>query len=183
MASKLPTITNKQQAQKRADRSDSALKAMRRDYSRMRDIAVKRIARAQEAGYWRKGKEIPTLAEIGRDPADLAYEYSRLSKFLESSSSSIKNLRAESQKRVESFQKLGYKFVTMENELDFGDYMEYMINKYETETEEGKQRMKDSDIIVKAYDYIKDNIEDGTEEELDRLFEEFLELRGYNAAE
>ena len=101
MASKLPTITNKQKAQERAERSDSALKAMRRDYSRMRDIAVKRIQRAQDAGYWRKGKEIPMLKDIGRDPADLAYEYSRLSKFLESSSSSVKQLRQESRQRVE----------------------------------------------------------------------------------
>ena len=181
MASKLPIITSKQKAQERADRSDSALKAMRRDYSRMRDIAVKRIARAQEAGYWRKGKEIPTLAEVGRDPADLAYEYSRLSKFLESSSSSVKQLRKESRQRVESFQKLGYSFVTEENELDFGDYMEYMINKYETETEEGKKRLQDSDIIVEAYDYIKDNREEGTEEELDRLFQEFKKLKGYES--
>ena len=179
MASKLPIITSKQKAQERAERSDSALKAMRRDYSRMRDIAVKRIARAQEAGYWRKGKEIPTLAEIGRDPADLAYEYSRLSKFLESPSSSVKQLRKESRQRVESFQKLGYTFVTEENELDFGDYMEYMINKYETETEEGKKRLQDSDIIVEAYDYIKDNREKGTVEELDRLFQEFKKLKGY----
>ena len=181
MASKLPIITSKQKAQERANRSDSALKAMRRDYSRMRDIAVKRIARAQEAGYWRKGKEIPTLAEVGRDPADLAYEYSRLSKFLESSSSSVKQLREESRQRVESFQKLGYSFVTEENELDFGDYMEYMINKYETETEEGKKRLQDSDIIVEAYDYIKDNREEGTEEELDRLFQEFKKLKGYES--
>ena len=179
MASKLPTITSKQKAQERAERSDSALKAMRKDYTRMRDIAVKRIKRAQEAGYWRKGKEIPTLAEVGRDPADLAYEYSRLSKFLESSSSSVKQLRQESRQRVESFQKLGYTFVTEENELDFGDYMEYMINKYETETEEGKKRLQDSDIIVEAYDYIKDNREEGTEEELDRLFQEFKKLKGY----
>lgn len=179
MASKLPTITNKQKAQERAERSDSALKAMRRDYSRMRDIAVKRIKRAQDAGYWRKGKEIPMLKDTGRDPADLAYEYSRLSKFLESSSSSVKQLREESRQRVESFQKLGYTFVTEENELDFGDYMEYMINKYETETEEGKKRLQDSDIIVEAYDYIKDNREKGTEEELDRLFQEFKKLKGY----
>ena len=181
MPSKLPTITNKQKAQERAERSDSALKAMRRDYSRMRDIAVKRIQRAQDAGYWRKGKEIPTLKEVGRDPADLAYGYSRLSKFLESSSSSVKQLRKESKQRVESFQKLGYTFVTEENELDFGDYMEYMINKYETETEEGKKRLQDSDIIVEAYDYIKDNREEGTEEELDRLFQEFKKLKGYES--
>lgn len=179
MASKLPIITSKQKAQERAERSDSALKAMRRDYTRMRDIAVKRIKRAQEAGYWRKGKEIPTLKDVGRDPADLAYEYSRLSKFLESPSSSVKQLRQESRQRVEAFQKLGYTFVTEENELDFGDYMEYMINKYETETEEGKKRLQDSDIIVEAYDYIKDNREEGTEAELDRLFQEFKKLRGY----
>ena len=172
----LPIITNKEKAAKRAE---AAYKAMRKDYTRMRDIAVKRIKRAQQAGYWRKGKEIPTLAEIGDNPADLSYEYSMLSKFLESSSSSVVNLRKESAQRVASFQRLGYKFVTLENEFDFGDYMEYMINKYETETEEGKKRMQDSDVIVKAYDYIKDNREEGTAEEIERLYNEFLKLKGY----
>lgn len=175
----LPIITNKQKVQAKADKSDASLKALRRDYTRLRDTAVKRVKRAQEAGYWRKGHDIPTLQEIGNDPADIAYEYSRLSKFLESSSSSIKNLRKESAKRVASFQELGYDFVTMENEFDFGDYMEFMISKYSEETEDGKKRLVDSDIIVEAYEYISENRKEGSASELESLFNEFRKLKGY----
>lgn len=175
----LPIITNKQKVQAKADKSDASLKALRRDYTRLRDTAVKRVKRAQEAGYWKKGHEIPTLQEIGNDPADLAYEYSRLSKFLESSSSSIKNLRKESAKRVASFQELGYDFVTTENEMDFGEYMGYMIDKYSEETPDGKKLLIDSDQIVEAYEYISENRKKGSASELETLFNEFRRLKGY----
>ncbi len=178
MASKLPTQTNKQRLLQRAS-SKTGASQLRKDYSRLRDAAVKRVNRAQEAGYLSGGLNIPTLKEIGKNPADLASEYSKLSKFLESSSGSLTGMREEASKRVETFQKLGYDFVTKENELQFGKFMGYMVEKYSTETPDGKKMLLDSDIIVEGFDYVREHTKSSNHSTLSRLFNQFLEMSGY----
>lgn len=172
----LPTITNKQQALKAVKRNESE---MRKTYTRLRDLEVKRIKRAQEAGYLGKGIEIPTLKQIGRDPAALASEYSRLSKLVESSSMRVGAMRKESSQRVEAFQKLGYTFVTEENELQFGEFMGYMIDKYCQDTPDGKKLLLDSDIIVEGFEYVQEHTKSSNHSTISRLFNQFLEISGY----
>lgn len=172
----LPTITNKQQALKAVTRDEGE---MRKAYTRLRDLEVKRIKRAQEAGYMSKGVEIPTLKQIGRDPAALASEYSRLSKLVESSSMRVGAMREESSQRVETFQKLGYTFVTEENELQFGEFMGYMIDKYSQDTPDGKKLLLDSDIIVEGFEYVQEHTKSSNHSTISRLFNQFLEISGY----
>lgn len=172
----LPTITNKQQALKAVTRNEGE---MRKAYTRLRDLEVKRIKRAQEAGYMSKGVEIPTLKQIGRDPAALASEYSRLSKLVESSSMRVGAMREESSQRVETFQKLGYTFVTEENELQFGEFMGYMIDKYSQNTPDGKKLLLDSDIIVEGFEYVQEHTKSSNHSTISRLFNQFLEISGY----
>ena len=172
----LPTITNKQQALKAVTRNEGE---MRKAYTRLRDLEVKRIKRAQEAGYMSKGVEIPTLKQIGRDPAALASEYSRLSKLVESSSMRVGAMRKESAQRVETFQKLGYTFVTEENELQFGEFMGYMIDKYSQDTPDGKKLLLDSDIIVEGFEYVQEHTKSSNHSTISRLFNQFLEISGY----
>jgi len=172
----LPTITNKQQALKAVTRNEGE---MRKAYTRLRDLEVKRIKRAQEAGYMSKGVNIPTLKEIGRDPAALASEFSRLSKLVESSSMRVGALKSESAQRVETFQRLGYDFVTQENELQFGDFMGYMIEKYSQNTPDGKKLLLDSDIIVEGFEYVQEHTKSSNHSTLSRLFNQFLEISGY----
>lgn len=177
--SNLPTITNKQQALRKAS-SSAGSGQLRKDYSRLRDAAVKRVQRAMAAGYMEKGLQIPTLKEIGKDPAALASEYSRLSKFIESSSGSLTGMREEASKRVETFNKLGYDFVTPQNELQFGKFMGQMIEKYSEETPDGKKMLLDSDIIVEGFDYVREHTKSSNKSTLSRLFNTFLRLNGYN---
>lgn len=172
----LPTISNKQKALSAVKRNESE---MRKQYTRLRDLEVKRIKRAQEAGYLKGGVEIPTLKQIGRDPAALASEYSRLSKLVETQSLRVGALREESSKRVETFQQLGYDFVTEENELQFGEFMGYMIEKYSTETPDGKKLLLDSDIIVEGFEYVQERTKSSNHSTLSRLFNDFLRLEGY----
>ena len=172
----LPTITNKQQALKAVTRNEGE---MRKAYTRLRDLEVKRIKRAQEAGYMSKGVEIPTLKQIGRDPAALASEYSRLSKLVESSSMRVGAMREESSQRVETFQKLGYTFVTEENELQFGEFMGYMIEKYSQNTPDGKKLLLDSDIIVEGFEYVQEHTKSSNHSTISRLFNQFLGISGY----
>ena len=100
----LPTISNKQKALSAVKRHESE---MRKQYTRLRDLEVKRIKRAQEAGYLKGGVEIPTLKQIGRDPAALASEYSRLSKLVETQSLRVGALREESLLRRASSVRVG----------------------------------------------------------------------------
>lgn len=174
----LPTITSKQKAL-RAARTDEGYKQLRADYSRLRSLEQKRIQRAQEAGYLESGVKLPTLKEIGNDKAALASEYSRLSKLIESGSTRVGELRDESRQRVETFHKLGYTFVTEENELQFGKYMGYMIEKYSEMTPDGKKLMLDSDIIVEGFDYIKEKTKSSNHATISRLFNQFLRGKGY----
>ena len=179
----LPTITNKQKSLSAVKRDEAA---MRKQYTRLRDLEVKRIQRAQEAGYLKGGVNIPTIKEIRQASASpeafkaaLASEYSRLSKLVETGSMRVGALREESSKRVETFQKLGYDFVTEENELQFGDFMGYMIDKYSTETPDGKKLLLDSDIIVEGFEYVQERTKSSNHSTLSRLFNDFLRLEGY----
>lgn len=174
----LPIITNKQKALRQAA-SDAGYKELRKNYTRLRDLEVKRIQRAQEAGYLSKGVQIPTLKEIGKDRAALASEYSRLSKLVENKSARVGALRNESRQRVETFQKLGYDFVTEENELQFGAFMGYMIDKYSEETPDGKKLLLDSDIIVEGFEYVSERTKSSNHSTISRLFNQFLKLEGY----
>lgn len=176
--SKLPTITNKQQLMRRAE-SDAFTKQLRKDYTRLRDAAVKRVNRAMEAGYMEKGYNIPTLKEIGKSRSALASEYSRLSKFIESSSGTLTGMRQEASKRVETLNQLGYDFVTEENELQFGKFMGYMVEKYSQDTPDGKKMLLDSDIIVEGFDYVREHTKSSNKSTMSRLFNAFLRMNGY----
>ena len=174
----LPTITNKQKAL-RAVKTDAGYAQMRKDYTRLRDIEQKRLRRAQAAGYNVAAPDVPTLKEIGSDRAALAAEYSRLSKLVESKSSHLPELRNEASKRVATFQELGYSFVTEENELQFGQFMGYMIEKYSQDTPDGKKLLLDSDIIVEGFDYVREHTKSSNHATISRLFNQFLRNEGY----
>lgn len=173
----LPTITNLQTLRRRVA-TESGLKEIRRDYSRLRSAMQKRIKRAQASGYLEHGVDIPTLKDIGDDSAGLAAEYSRLSKLLQSSYGSVKGIKEAAQKRVETFQSLGYDFVTEENELQFGRFMGYMVNKYSEETPDGKKLLLDSDVIVEGFDYVAERTKSQNHATISRLFNDYLRQEG-----
>ena len=174
----LPTITNKQKALRKAS-TDAGFKELKKEYTRLRDIEQKRIKRAQEAGYLKNAPQIPTLKEIGKNPAALASEFSKLSKMVENENLRLPELRAESRKRVETFNKLGYDFVTEKNELQFGNFMGYMIEKYSTETPDGKKLLLDSDLIVEGFDYVRERTKSSNHSTISRLFNQYLRQEGY----
>lgn len=183
----LPTITNLQTVQNRISRSENAYAAMRKDYTRMRDIAAKRLGRAQEAGYYGKGFDLPKLKEIDaagsleEAKANLAKEYARLSGILERDTLRVGELRKESAQRAAKFQEMGMTFVTPENEISFGNFMGMMIEAYTTEIDGAKALLYDSDLIAESYEYIHEKMsdEDYNVSEIGELFQEFLESQGY----
>ena len=187
MANKPKTNTNLQSVQRQIAKSDASYAQMRKEYTRMRDIAHKRLARSQEAGYFKKGFDLPKLKEIDSagSPAEakarLAKEYARLSGIIERDTLRVGQLREESRQRAEKFQELGYKFVTPENEISFGNFMGMMIEAYTTEIDGAKALLYDSDLIAESYEYISERLqeEDANASEIGELFQEFLESQGY----
>ena len=187
--SKLPIITNLQEVQRKISKGkgDRAYYEMRKDYTRLRDTAVKRLKRAQAAGYFKKGYDLPTLGEIDIESSSLqeaksrlAKEYARLSGALKRDTLRVGELRKESAQRAAAFQNLGFKFVTPENEISFGDFMGAMIEAFTKIDADGiKSLMYDSDLIAESYEYITETLDEDERngKELGELFDMFLDYK------
>lgn len=85
--------------------------AMRKEYSRLRDIAEKRIRRLEESEY--SGSKAYTEHQRGFaklkdiDPRDLPKAFSELSKYVESRGSSVTGQRAIKRKTIQTWQEHG----------------------------------------------------------------------------
>ncbi len=104
-------------------------KAVRKEYTRLRDIAQKRLKRLKAAGYedteaYRKNiNHYPTLKEI-KTKSELAQRLSDLSRFIKSELSTVSGIKERERKTLESLSEHGYGFVNEGNLSDFGDFME-----------------------------------------------------------
>lgn len=104
-------------------------KAVRKEYTRLRDIAQKRLKRLKAAGYedteaYRKNiNHYPTLKEI-KTKSELAQRLSDLSRFIKSELSTVSGIKERERKTLESLSEHGFGFVNESNLQDFGDFME-----------------------------------------------------------
>ena len=104
-------------------------KQVRKEYTRLRDISQKRLKRLAAAGYTntevyqRNVKHYPKLKDI-KSKSELAQRLSDLSRFVGSSQSTVKGIKAREQKTLQSLKESGYGFVNESNLKDFGDFME-----------------------------------------------------------
>lgn len=108
---------------------------IRQEYSRLRAIAQKRLKRLGEAdkGYWQETETykryknmFPTIKEVtAMSDQMLAYKLSALSRFImDEENTTLKGLRAQRDKALETLHLNNYDFVTEDNFLDFGQFME-----------------------------------------------------------
>lgn len=148
---------------------------LRRAYSQMRDIAVKRVQRLTSAKnvaqfgkpnlyiengeYFRMTKHLHGEGELLKEIADV-------SRFLQSKTSTISGLREKRQKTLEHMQAEGFK-VTNKTYLDFIKFMEWF-----KASEFSKQWDSDHPIVAEVF-----NSEKATPEDWQKAFEAF---RGYN---
>ena len=104
-------------------------KEVRKEYTRLRDISQKRLKRLAAAGYtntdvYQKNvHHYPKLKNI-KTKSELAQRLSDLSRFVASTQSTVKGIKAREQKTLESLKESGYTFVNESNLKDFGDFME-----------------------------------------------------------
>lgn len=129
---------------------------MKREYSRLRDIAQKRLARMGETEFGRSATyeqnvgKFPVLQTFKGDhgriknKAAFARTLSQLSRFVESPISTVRGQRAVQAQTIASLHDHGYAFVNESNYWDFIDFMEeFRARKLD--------KMYDSDRIAKMY--------------------------------
>lgn len=113
------------------ERVDS--KEVRREYTRLRDIAQKRLKRIEAASKgatdWTRTETyktyrngVPKLSDISRE--HLPYELAKLSRWVESEYSKIGYLKKRMRSSIKKLHERGYDFVNERNFLDFTEFME-----------------------------------------------------------
>lgn len=148
---------------------------VRKEYSRLRDIAQKRLKRLEEAGfsetevYKKNISHYPTLKEI-KTKSELAQRLSDLSRFIKSSQSTVQGIKERRQKVLESLSEHGYTFVNESNLNEFGDFMEsYRANMLDMEYDSGDaaelysvsiKHKIDPEDLKKDFEYYLDNLEE-----------------------
>ncbi len=100
---------------------------IRREYSRLRDIAEKRLKRlaiAEPESYAYRhnvGKYAPAR---GQSTEALAEQMPELARFIAAKTGTVKGIRAQRNKAVATLKESGYDFVTPANIKEFGEFME-----------------------------------------------------------
>ena len=148
---------------------------VRKEYSRLRDIAQKRLKRLEKAGfsetevYKKNVSHYPTLKEI-KTKSELAQRLSDLSRFIRSSQSTVQGIRERRQKTLESLHDHGYNFVNEQNLNEFGAFMDdYRANKLDMEYDSGdaaelfsvaEKHQIDPQDLEKDFEHYLDNLEE-----------------------
>ena len=102
--------------------------ALRKEYTRLRKIANKRLARLQASKYKDTdlAKEYAGGFEILANVADLPRELTIVARFVASERSSITGLKRIEKQSISTLNKHGYTFVNAGNVGQFGAFMEEM---------------------------------------------------------
>lgn len=149
-------------------------KEVRKEYTRLRDISQKRLKRLAAAGYtntdvYQKNVlHYPKLKAI-KTKSELAQRLSDLSRFVGSTQSTVKGIKAREQKILESLKESGYTFVNESNLKDFGDFMEqYRDQLLDMDYDSGdaaelyrivEKHGLDPDKVAEDFEFYLDNLE------------------------
>lgn len=108
---------------------------VRKEYTRLRDIAQKRLKRLEKAGYseldvYKKNiKHYPKLSDI-KSKNELSSRLADLARFISSERSTVSGLKTIKEKSLKTLHEHGYDFVTPENYEQFARFMqEYRYQK------------------------------------------------------
>lgn len=103
-------------------------RALRKEYTRLRKIANKRLKRLQASEYKETdlAKEYAGGFAILAEVEDLPRELTQLARFVASERSSITGLKRIDKQTISTLQEHGYTFVNSKNVRQFGAFMEEM---------------------------------------------------------
>ena len=106
--------------------SKSEMKILRAEYSRLRDIAQKRLGRLYAAGFtpreFRAG--VPKLKAVSKNSSEFGHAFSALYNFLQNPESRVSGAKKTRTKVLESLWANDMTYVTEENLPQFGAFME-----------------------------------------------------------
>lgn len=148
--------------------------AMRKEYSRLRSIARKRLERLSQseftdtAAYQLNKNHYPQLKNI-RNTGELADRLSDLQRFLAAEGSTITGQRRIQQKRVEALQRHGFDFVNKNNLRLFGEFMEMLRALYPGRPSD----VPNLESEYRAYKTLRSTAY--TPQQLQRLFENYMQ--------
>ena len=119
-------------------------KAIREEYTRLRDISQKRLKRmakdpifSKSDTYLKNVDAFPKLKDI-RSPEELADKLADLSSYISQKTSTLSGAKEVMYKSLETLHENEYTFVTPENYLEFGKFMEqYRFQKLDEEYDSG----------------------------------------------
>ena len=148
-------------------------RALRKEYTRLRKVANKRLARLQESKYKDSelAKEYAGGFEILANVADLPRELTTLARFVASEKSSISGLKRMETKAISTLHQHGYTFVNAGNVGQFGAFMEEMRQAgysklYSSEflanwwSEQGKSKRDNAEKLKVEFDkYVTQNMD------------------------
>lgn len=100
---------------------------IRKEYSRLRDIAVKRLERLgrNEPGSYAYRANVGQYAPArGQTTEQLRQAMPLLAKFIAAKTGSVKGIREQRRKAVESLQETGFTFINSSNIKEFGEFMD-----------------------------------------------------------
>ena len=103
---------------------------VRKEYSRLRSIAIKRLKRLSESefsksnAYQQNVGKFPKISDI-KTEGELRYRLINLVRFTTSPMSTIRGQRANIRQTVITLKEHGYDFVTSQNLPKFGEFMDY----------------------------------------------------------
>ena len=150
-------------------------KEIRAEYSRLRNIAIKRIDRLARAGYTDTQAYLRNVGAY-KSPsnytmAELQYKLYQISKFVSAKSSTVGGMREIEKQMIEKLHEKDLAGIT--NLREFGDFMEWARTKYrnsEFDSEraaevfnEAKRRRIEIEEIKKDYELYRDNYKKFTE--------------------
>lgn len=103
-------------------------RALRKEYSRLREIANRRLARLQASEYKETdlAKEYAGGFAILAEVEDLPRELTKLARFVASERTSVTGLKRIDRQTIETLHEHGYTFVNAKNVRQFGAFMEEM---------------------------------------------------------
>ena len=131
--------------------------AVRANYTTLRDIAQKRLKRAQKAGYMTDKEPFAKLSDI-KDKRDLAAEYATISRFLLSPDSTAAGREKREEKVVARLKSRGIDFVNKKNVADFGKFLGVMRDIYSQEQPGGAKALYiDSDDLADYYSAMRES--------------------------
>lgn len=142
--------------------------ALRKEYTRLRKIANKRLARLQASEYKESdlAKEYAGGFALLADVEDLPRELTTLARFVASERSSVTGLKRIDKQTISTLHKHGYTFVNTKNVGQFGAFMEEM-------RQAGLSKLYSSEFMANWWSE-KGRSKKSNVEELKREFEKYV---------